>query len=74
MPYLPEYMVKQYVAVVQNKRGVKFAVFKTGSEKHYLFSCVKDGVFTGLQFPVLKKDLNPEIKRALNHGWGNAEI
>lgn len=69
------YQVKQYVAVVQNSRGSKFMVFETGDAKYYLFSQLYPGptlIQTGLQFPVLKKDLRDDIRKALAHGWGNA--
>ena len=67
--------VKQYVAVVKGKLGVKFMVFKTGDEKFYLFSQLDPyGCQTGLQFPVAKKDLVPDIRRALAHGYGNAML
>lgn len=70
------YMVKQYVAVVQNSRGTKFMVFQTGDEKFYLFSPLDPSgcVAAGMQFPVRKTDLRGEIRSALAHGWGNAGI
>jgi hypothetical protein len=52
------YMVKQYVAVVQNKRGSRFMVFETGDSRWYLFSELYPGptlIATGLQFPVREK-------------------
>jgi hypothetical protein len=74
MRHPPELGVKQFVAVVRGRFG-KYAVFTTGSDRHYLFSCVTaDGVFTGLSFPVLKKDLRRDIASALRHGWGNASL
>jgi hypothetical protein len=68
-------MVQKYVAVVQNRRGSRFMVFQTGDEKYYLFSQLYPGpglIATGLQFPVEKKNLRDDIRRALAHGWGNA--
>jgi len=71
----PELGVKQFVAVVQNRRGGKFMVFATGSSKHYLFSPLDQyGCATCMSFPVLKANLRPEIRRALAHGWGNASL
>jgi hypothetical protein len=69
------YMVKQYVAVVQNSRGSRFMVFETGDARWYLFSQLYPGpnlIATGLQFPVLKKDLRDDMRKALRNGWGNA--
>ena len=67
------YMVKQYVAVVRSRSGLRFRVFETGDPQFYLFdpldrydcSCCN-------AFPVRKSDLRPEIRRALRHGWGNS--
>lgn len=70
----PELMVKQYVAVVQGVWS-RFMVFETGSPKHYLFSQLDpSGCQTGLQIPVAKVDLRPEVRAALAHGWGNANL
>jgi hypothetical protein len=69
------YQVKQYVAVVQNRRGSRFMVFKTGDDRYYLFSQLYPGptlIQTGVQFPVEKKNLRDDIRRALANGWGNA--
>jgi hypothetical protein len=69
------YQVKQYVAVVQNRRGSRFMVFETGDSRWYLFSQLYPGpglIATGLQFPVEKKELRDDLRRALAHGWGNA--
>jgi len=67
-----ELMVKQYVAVVQGTWS-KLMVFETGNPRYYLFSQLDpDGCQTGLQWPVLKADLKPDIRRALAHGYGNA--
>lgn len=73
MPYAPEMMTKQYVAVVQNGHGSRFRVFETGNPKFYLFSTIApDGTEGGLQFPVLKADLRDNIRKMLRHGCGNA--
>ncbi len=68
------YQVKQYVAVVKNRWGNRFMVFRTGDDKFYLFQPVDaDLCATSLPgFPVEKKRLVPDMKRALAHGWGNA--
>jgi hypothetical protein len=64
--------VKQYVAVVRGAFG-RFTVFETGDAKFYLFDQMdQHGCSTTLQFPVRKIDLQPEIRRALAHGVGNA--
>ena len=69
------YMVKNYVAVVQNRRGQKFMVFRTGDEKYYLFDPLRpDGTSGCVGFPVRKTCLRREIASALAHGWGNAGI
>ena len=68
------YQVKQYVACVKS-RWARFMVFRTGDDKYYLFSQLDpNGCATGLQFPVKKSDLKPDIKRALAHGWGNCGL
>jgi hypothetical protein len=68
--------VKQWVAVIKNSRGVRFVVFTTGDDKYYLFSALRGpapGVeFTGVQFPVLRKNLRKDIRYALAHGYGNS--
>ena len=66
------YQVKQYVAVVQNTRGTRFMVFKTGDEKYYLFCPVTpEGTLDTFQFPVRKTELARPIASALAHGYGN---
>jgi hypothetical protein len=63
------------LAVVKNSRGSRFMVFKTGDDRWYLFSQLYPGptlIQTGLQFPVEKKELRDDIRRALANGWGNA--
>ena len=69
------YMVKNYVAVVQNPWGTKMMVFRSGDEKYYLFCPLdKDGCQGPVQFPVRKTELRRDIARALAHGWGNASL
>jgi hypothetical protein len=71
---LPEMQVKQFVAVVKGSWS-KFCVFMTGSTRHYLFHQLDNhGCMTQLAFPVLKTDLRDDIRSALSHGWGNANI
>lgn len=65
----PELQVKQYVADVNGAHGIRWHVYRTGSDKHYLFSCVQNPTFN---VPVLKADLQPEIRSALAHGVGHA--
>lgn len=69
-----KYGIKQYVAVVRNGRGIRFMVFETGDPKYYMFSQLigETSVSSGLMFPVLKKRLRDDIRRALRHGWGNS--
>jgi hypothetical protein len=71
----PELGVKQYVAVIRSQAtGVRFRVFTTGSDRHYLFDPLdEDGCSLCNAFPVLKSDLKPELRRALRHGWGNSD-
>ena len=65
------YQVKQYVAVVKGAFA-RFRVFETGDSKFYLFSMIDDNdCDTGLQWPVRKKDLRDDVRRALAHGYGN---
>jgi len=66
MSFDRRYQVQKYVAVVANRRGSRFMVFETGDDKYYLFSQLYPGptlIQTGLQFPVLKKDLREDIRR-----------
>jgi hypothetical protein len=65
----PELQVKQYVARVRGAHGFLWDVYRVGSDKHYLFACVQNPTF---QVPVLKADLQPEIRSALAHGFGHA--
>lgn len=71
--FAPELQVKQYVAVVRSARGIRFRVFETGDARYYLFDPLDahDCSYCN-SFPVLKKDLRPDIRRALRHGWGNS--
>lgn len=62
------YMVKQYVGRVQGKRAC-FQVFESGDPKYYLFDPLdRDGCSLCNQFPILKKDLKDDVRRALRHG------
>lgn len=66
------YGVKQFVARVKNSRGIRFNVFETGDSRYYLFDPIdQHDCSYCMAFPVLKKDLRPDIRRALRHGWGN---
>lgn len=68
--FAAEMQVKQFVATVQGRFG-RFMVFTTGSDRHYLFSQLDaDGNQTGLQWPVLKKDLRDDVRHGLAHGVG----
>lgn len=69
----PELQVKQYVGIVCGARDNSFMVFRTGSDKHYLFAQLYPNTTTqtGLEFPVLKADLHDEVRRALANGYGN---
>lgn len=68
----PEMQVKQYVAEVQG-RFSRFRVFITQSPKHYLFCQIDpNGCDTGLHIPVLKANLQRDVKSALANGWGHA--
>lgn len=66
----PELQVKQYVAKVKGKFGLHWYVYRTGSDKHYLFGCVE---YPHLQFPVLKAALNDDVRSALAHGFGHGD-
>jgi hypothetical protein len=69
------YMVKQYVAVVQNRFGQRFMVFRTGDEQFYLFDPLdRGGCSTCRGFPVERARLRDALRRALAHGWGNAGV
>jgi len=69
MNFAPEMMIKQYVAEFRNARGVRFRVFRTGSDKHYLFAPLDQyGCDRCAHFPVLKRDLRQTIKSALANG------
>lgn len=65
----PELQVKKFVAELNGAHGFRWRVFTTGSDRHYLFSCVQNQAFC---IPVLKADLKDEIRSALAHGWGHA--
>lgn len=66
---VPEMQVKQYVAKVRGAFGSVWYVYRTGSDRHYLFSCAQNPV---LSFLVLKTDLQPLVRRMLAQGRGNA--
>jgi hypothetical protein len=68
--YRPEWQVTQFVAEVNGACGTRWRVFRTGSNRHYLFDLV--GANPPLQHPVLKADLRPDVRSALAHGWGHA--
>ena len=62
------YQVKQYVGRVEGSL-CSFRVFETGDARFWLFSQVDDrDCDTGLQFPVRKSDLIPEVGYALRRG------
>lgn len=65
----PELQVKQYVARVRGGYGSLWDVYRTGSDRHYLFSCVQNPAFS---VPVEKSRLQPEVRSALAHGAGHA--
>lgn len=67
--FLPELQVIKFVAEVNGAFGFRFRVFTTGSSRHYLFTCVQNPL---ISFPVLKADLQPDVRSALAHGWGHA--
>jgi hypothetical protein len=67
--FRPECQVKQYVARVRGANGLDWDVYRTGSDRHYLFACVQNPVFS---VPVLKTDLQPDVRQALAHGYGHA--
>lgn len=66
--FAPECQVKQFVAEVNGAFGSRWRVFETGSSKHWLFVLVQNPEITR---PTLKTDVNPEVARALRHGWGH---
>jgi hypothetical protein len=64
-----ELQVKQWVAEVNGAFGSRWRVFRTGSDRHYLFQLVQN---TDIAVPVLRKDLRPDVRRALANGCGHA--
>jgi hypothetical protein len=67
-----ELQVMQFVAEVQGEFS-RFRVFRTGLDAYYLFDQLDpQGCSTGLQFPVLKRNLQPKIRSALANGVGHA--
>lgn len=67
--FLPELQVKQFIAEVNGDFGSRWRVFNTGSDRHYLFVLVQN---SDISTPVLKRDLKPEVRRALARGVGHA--
>lgn len=65
----PELQVKQYVARLKGAFGFHWYVYKTGSDRHYLFVCAEN---SDIQMPVLKTELKDEIRSALAGGRGHA--
>jgi len=70
----PKYGIKQYVAVVRNRRGGRFRVFETGDPKYYMFDQLigETSASSRIMFPILKNRLRDDIRRALRYGWGNS--
>jgi len=66
-PFRPEVQVKQFVAEVNGAFGSRWQVFKTGSDKHYLFVLVQN---SDIRAPVLKADLQPIVRSALANRVG----
>jgi hypothetical protein len=70
--------VKQFVAIVRSHAtGKRFSVYTCGDDHYYLFTLMAsrepgDTRMTDLSFPVRRKDLRPEIRRALAQGVGNS--
>jgi hypothetical protein len=66
------FQTKQYVARLRSPvTGVQFNVFMSGDPKFYLFDPLDEfGCSKCLQFPVRKRDLLPQYRSALRHGWG----
>lgn len=73
MRFDPRYQVKQYVGVVRLSSGRRCRVFKTGDDKWYLFDPLDAYDCSMLaQFPVEKKRLRDDLRRALSNGCGNS--
>jgi hypothetical protein len=75
--YAQRFGVKQYVAVVRTRRGRRFSVFTCGDDRYYVFTLMAspepgDTVMTTISFPVRRKDLRDDLRRALAHGVGNS--
>lgn len=68
--FAAEFQVKQFIAEVNGRWGSRWRVYATGSDRHYLLELV--GQIPPLQVPVLKSDLQPQVRRALAHGAGHA--
>jgi hypothetical protein len=65
----PELQVKQFVAEVNGAFGSRWRVFTTGSARHYYFQLIQN---TDIGKPVLKTDLQDDVRGALAHGYGHA--
>lgn len=65
----PELQVKQFVAEVNGAFGFRWRVYRTGSDRHYLFECVQN---TNIRLPVLKSSLQDSVRLALAAGAGHA--
>jgi hypothetical protein len=65
----PELQVKQYVARLKGAFGLHWYVYRTGSDRHYLFVCAEN---SNIQMPVLKSSLKDDVRSALASGWGHA--
>ncbi len=65
----PELQVKQYVSRLEGAFGLHWHVYRTGSDRHYLFVCAEN---PDIRVPKLKTELNDDIRSALAHGWGHA--
>jgi hypothetical protein len=59
-----EYGVKQYVAEIRSGTGIRFRVYTTGSDRHYMFDPIDEaGCSYCMGFPVEKARLRPELRR-----------
>jgi len=68
-------MVQQFVAEVINARGQRFRVYRTGDDRFYLFDPLDAaGCSRCCAFPVAKRRLRDDIRRALANGVGYSAI
>jgi hypothetical protein len=74
MTFPPWLGVTQYVAVYRNRWGQRFAVFRTGDDRYYLFSALlgESSMHGDVAFPVEKARLRDDLRRALAHRHGNS--